>query len=659
MFKTLLITSCILFTPVLGLGQEDRMKLTATLDPKEAAAGEIVTLKLKLDIQPGFHTYPTVQTDPKASAYTTNVRVKSGPLEAAGPAKEPKPKEKFEPEFNATVGYFYDPVDIDVPFKVKAGTPAGKSKVMIRINTSVCNDMNCLPFNEDLEFEMTIKGGGVAAPVVNQGEPAANKPVLKKPEPVTEEAATLSSFLGQAVFWGFVSLLTPCVFPMIPITVSYFLKQKQDGNQSLIHALVYTITIVIALSIFTLFFVELAQKLIYHWGTNLFLGFILMFFALSLFGMYEITLPGFLTRMTSSGESKGGYLGTFFMAMTFIIISFSCVAPFVGGFASVSAQERPFLWNMLGAVTFATCFAAPFFLLALFPSMLKKLPKSGSWMNSLKVVLGILEVAAALKFLRQSELNYKGNNPEYLTYDVVMSMYVGLSFVAGLYLFKAFRMPHDHEEGHSQVGVGRFLWGCVFISLGIYLFPSLFRAPDGHKLRPAGEVFAWVDSFLLQGDDTKPISIAGNGGAHTAELKWFGFLNEAIADAKSKKRRIFIDFTGINCTNCTKNEKAIFSQADVTAAFKSYTLLKLYTDSVPQEYYPVDKLDAVTVVERENDGDANRIYEKKRFNTTELPFYVIVEPDDKEFKEIARYSIGLIRDKEEFLKLLRDNVGKK
>jgi len=278
----------------------------------------------------------------------------------------------------------------------------------------------------------------------------------------------------------------------------------------------------------------------------------------------------------------------------------------------------------------------------------------------LKVVLGMLELAAALKFLRQSELNYKGNHPDYLTYDVVIASYVGLCFIAGMYLFRFFRMPHDDEDyNHKSISVGRFLWASLFISLGIYLFPAMFWAPNGQKHRPAGEIFAWVDSFLLQGDDTKPLSMAGLSGASSNEPKWVGFLNEALADAKAKKRRIFVDFTGINCTNCTKNEKAIFSQADVKAVFESYTLLKLYTDSVPQDYYPVDKLDATTVVERENDGETNRLFEKNRFKTTELPFYAVIEPDGTEFKEIARYSIGLIRDKEEFLKFLRYNSGKK
>jgi thiol:disulfide interchange protein len=671
-----------LLLPVVALSQEERMKLTASVSPQEAGVGESVTLKLLLDISAGFHTYPTSQTDPNASAFTTVLRVKEGPLVSAGPAKEPKPKEKFDQDLKATVGIYEEPTEIEIPYKVKAGTPPGKVKVVIKVQTQVCNEMNCQPFNEDVSFELTVTDKKVADPAVpNKAGAAPPAPQVDKGNnkgllPIGEKIAaaktgknveaenqnnSLSGFLGQAVFWGFLSLLTPCVFPMIPITVSYFLKQKEQGFNSLAHATVYTVTIVVAMTIFTLFFVGAAQKLIYHWGTNFFIGALLIFFALSLLGMFDIVLPSFLSRMTSSGEAKGGYLGTLFMALTFIIISFSCVAPFVGGFAGVSAQERPFLWNLLGAFTFALCFASPFFLLAMFPSMLKKLPKSGGWMNSLKVVMGILEIAAGLKFLRQAELNYRGNNPDLFSYDVVMASYIALCFFACLYLLRVYRLPHDHDDDSKPVGVGRFLWAFVFLTLGVYLFPSLFRGPDGYKLRPSGEVFNWIDSFLLQGDDTRPIKLSfntGGGGQTSHAEKWYGFLPEALAEAKAKKRRIFIDFTGINCTNCTKNERAIFSQDDVKAAFADYTLCKLYTDTVPLEYYPTDRLDTATVDVQEKHGEEHRLMEKQRFDTTELPFYVIVEPVGDDFKEIARYSVGLIRDKNEFLQFLKKNTGK-
>ena len=663
----------------------DRMKVITSLEPKEAAPGEVVTFKLHYEVVPGFHTYPTVQADPNAGDYVTKFKIKAGPLESAGAVKEPKPVESFDPDLKATVGHLEGTGDFEVPYKVKAGTAAGTVKVSVRVDTQVCST-TCVPFIETYDFELKVKAPGganppetvkqpnvptkqqetppVVVPTKLKGSPAiSSKPAeapnadVKKPV-IAGTDVTLLSILIQAAGLGFLALLTPCVFPMIPITVSYFLKQK-EGTNALRHSFVYTGTIIISLAIFIYAFVDLAQKLNYHWATNLFLGLLLMVFAISLFGMFEIRLPTALSNWTSAGQDRGGYLGTIFMALTFMIISFSCVSPIVGVMAGLSAEKRPFLWNVLTALVFATCFALPFFVLSLFPTMLKKLPKSGGWLNSLKVILGLLEVAAALKFFRQSEINFKGNKVDYLTYDVVLACYIAMCFVGCFYLLRTFRMPHDDEDyNQKSLSVGRFMWASVFLSLGLYLFPGMFWAPNGQKHRPAGEIFAFIDAFLLQGDDTRPLPMAGLAGS-TAELKWLGFLNEALADAKVKKRRIFIDFTGVNCQNCAKNEKTIFSQADVKAAFESYTLLKLYTDSVPQEYYPVDKLDAITGVERENDGDTNRLFEKQRFNTTELPFYVVIEPTDKDYKEVGRYSIGLIRDKEEFLKFLRDNKGKK
>jgi len=673
-FVSPLLCLALLCLPSLALAQtSERMKVSASLEPKEAAPGQVVTFKLHFDVEPGFHTYPTVQTDPNASSFVTVFRVKAGPLESAGPIKEPKAEDKLEPELKATVGYLHGSGDFEVPYKVKAGTPPGAVKVSIKLDTQVCST-TCEQFIQTYDFDFKVLPGGTTAPAVPVKSPVlptkASTPSVKQPvatAPVKEDVKnsapptdrTLWSILLEAAGWGFVSLLTPCVFPMIPITVSYFLKQK-EGTNALTHAFIYTGTIIIALAIFIFAFVDVAQKLTYHWATNLFLGLLLATFALSLFGMFEIRLPTFLSNWTSKGQDRGGYLGTVFMALTFIIISFSCVSPIVGVFAGLSAEKRPLHWNVLAALVFATCFALPFFVLSIFPTMLKKLPRSGGWLNSLKVILGMLELAAGLKFLRQSELNFKGNHIDYLTYDVVLACFVGLSFIAGMYLLRFFRMPHDDEDyNQKSVGVGRFMWAFVFISLGVYLFPGMFWAPTGEKHRPAGEVFAWVDSFLLQGDDTRPLVLNQTAGTPHTELKWYGFLKEALADAKAKKRRLFIDFTGINCTNCTKNDRAIFSQNDVKAAFEKYTLLKLYTDTVPFEFYPTDKLDATTIVEQENDGEANRLFQFRRFNTSELPFYVIVEPDGDDFKVIARNSVGLIRDKDEFLKYLRDNTGKK
>lgn len=551
------------------------MEASGSLNKTEAAPGDALVFKLKMEIKPGFHSYPTKQKDPKAADFVTKIRVKNAdkaPVEISGPIKEPAPKEKVDPTLGL-LEYYEDTVEIEVPLKVKAATAAGSGKFTMSLVTQVCDEQGCIPFSQSFDFEIKVKAGKEPKSepppaVTTETKPPKEevKPAVKetKPNGVVRESSTLTkktadaapseqpraeetlwSFTLQGIIWGFVTLLTPCVFPMIPITVSFFLKQEATGHKAIINATIYAVTIVIAMAIIAFFFVAAFQKLTQNAWTNFVLGALFIYFALSLFGMYEITLPSSLTRWTSAGEAKGGNIGIVFMALTFTLISFSCVAPFMGAFAGATVQDRPVLWNLSGALGFAVAFACPFFFLALFPTALKRLPKSGSWLNTMKVVMGFLEVAAALKFFRAAERRWTGDETIYFTFDMVLGLYVILCILTGLYLLGVFRLPHDdHGTEKSSISVPRLIWSLIFLGLGLYLMPGLFYGPDGQKFRPAGKIFSWVEAFLIPGSDTKPIPLNGKGTAST-ELKWFGFLKEALVDAKSKKQRIFIDFTGV------------------------------------------------------------------------------------------------------------------
>jgi thiol:disulfide interchange protein len=561
-FRLLSFLVLFLVCPLPALAQgEERMEASASLEAKEAAPGDIVRVKLKLDVKAGFHTYPTTQKDPKAKDFVTTIRVKNAkdaPVGRSGEVKEPEPKVKFEQALGASVGYLEDSVEMEVPLLVKADAPAGPAKFSLAVVTQVCDEMGCVPFNKSFDFDLNIKGGkkpaGPPSPLTpgsasgsdesDKSGTASTGPAAGTSKAADGKEETLWSFTLVGIGFGFLTLLTPCVFPMIPITVSFFLKQEQSGQKAIVNALVYTLTIIVSMTVIAYAFVQSFQTLSQEWFTNFVLGALFIFFALSLFGMYEITLPAFLTRWTSAGEAKGGYLGTMFMALTFTLISFSCVAPFLGGFAGATAKERPLLWNLSGALGFSVTFALPFLALALFPSMLKKMPKSGNWLNAMKVVMGLLEVAAALKFLRTAEIRLTGSNPQVLTYDLVLALYIALCLIAALYLLGLFRMPHD-EPDEGKIGVGRLLWSLLFFGLGIYLLPGLFWAPNGEKMRPPGKVFAWIDSFLLQASDTAPIPLGASQGNGSDQQKWQGFLEPALKEARSKKQRIFIDFTGV------------------------------------------------------------------------------------------------------------------
>jgi len=341
-------------------------------------------------------------------------------------------------------------------------------------------------------------------------------------------------FMGMA--WGGISLITPCVFPMIPITVSFFLKQSEkQHHRPITMASVYSLTIVVVLTLAATLFIHFFRWLSINPITNWLIGALFIYFALSLFGMYDIELPSGLARFTSAHEGQGGLVGTIFMALTFTIISFACVAPFLGGFAGISATDRPFEHILLGGLAFAVTFAAPFFLLALFPTVLRKLPKSGSWLNTVKVVMGFLELAAALKFLRAAEL-LSTARPSFFTFDLVLGIYVALALLCGLYLLNVYRLPHDSPV--ESLSVPRLMFALAFVTLGLYLLPGLFRfSADGEQQRPRGTLYAWVESFLLP--ESRPTDKIGN-------------LEYAIAQAREHRRKtgerklIFVDVTGFS-----------------------------------------------------------------------------------------------------------------
>jgi thiol:disulfide interchange protein DsbD len=351
-------------------------------------------------------------------------------------------------------------------------------------------------------------------------------------------------------------------------------------------------------------------------------------------------------RFTSSRESKGGYGGVIFMALSFSIVSFTCVAPFLGGFAGMSASGNFSEAQLLaGAFAFAGAFAAPFFLLALFPSFLKKLPKSGGWMNTIKVVMGFLELAAALKFFRTAELRWT-IPPVLFTYDFVLAMWVIILFLTGFYLLNFYRLPHDEPQEH--IGVSRMLFGFLTMSIGLYLLPGLFAVGSAHeRQRPAGTIYAWVDAFLLP----EPSSADVSGG--DGELKWSADLRQTLEQARENNEAVFIDFTGVTCTNCKLNEKQVFTRPDVKDQLKRFRLVQMYTDEVPPAFYKGEPTDD----RREQDAKLNLKFQEDRFRTEQLPLYVLLKPmpgpAGGPVKLLGVYKEGKINKVNEFIEFLR------
>jgi thiol:disulfide interchange protein DsbD len=533
---------------------DDRIDLQVTATPSQVRRGEVLKVTVEAAPRPGFHTYSATQRTPDFDVSgMTRLSYQAPPgLQPLEPITESPPPElgRFE---GKELWAHTDPFTLTQDILVTPQAIPGPQTLLVKVTMQVCDDRGCVPASPQFEIKFTVsdapqvavsptlnarRNGSQPAPKVVRPGGASSDTVAASNADTSQPFSVGSSdegwlgFILNGVLWGALSLLTPCVFPMIPITVSFFLKQSEKAHhRPVTMATVYSLTIVIVLTVAGVLLIKTFQKFSQHWGTNFALGGLFLFFALSLFGMYEIQLPTSLANFTSSQEGRGGLVGTMFMALTFTTISFTCVAPFYGGFIGISAGAQSvtdWVRLTLGALAFSLTFASPFFVLALFPSLLRSLPRGGSWMNTIKVVMGFLEVAAALKFLRAGELRLFAG-AEFLTYDLVLGLYIGLSLLCGVYLLGLYRLPHDHEP-IEHIGVPRLLFSLAFLSLGFYLMPGLFKSGTGAPQQPSGTVFAWLNSFLLPDQSA---------------LTWTGNLDKGLKTAEDRKQLVLLNFTGI------------------------------------------------------------------------------------------------------------------
>ncbi len=567
---------------------------------------------------PGYYTYPLTKKAPKQNqSQLAKISIQASPdLDPLEPWGETPPvlvqTEGLDDALQHK-GEFEWWQDVYVN---ETATPGSRLEIKYRIDYQVCFQ-SCFNKTKDLTLTVTVSDEPALTPTAElDSRQRSTRAALSDTKPDTNVKGGKTSFLGAilvALLGGFVSLLTPCVFPMIPVTVSIFIKQAESKQGSaILQAAVYSGTIVLVMALGGLVLLQFLSAVINHWITNLALGVIFAYFAFSLLGMYDITLPSWLQDMTSSGEGKGGYAGVFFMALTFSVISFACVGPIYGGFLSAEANASAtegFLRRLLSVLAFSAAFASPFFLLALFPTYLKSLPRAGSWMNSVKVVMGFLELAAMVKFLRGAELIFFGQT-SILTYPVSMGLYVAICLACAMYLFGLYLLPHDHEAPES-ISVTRLLFGMAFLMLGFYLLPGVFTLKD-EDVPPRGKLYAWVDSFLL------PDPKKGD---------WMSDLDAALFQARSQNKLVFLDITGINCTNCKLNERNIFSRPEVKAAFEKHVLLKLYAEA------------GVPAGTTQNPTSAGAIaLRAERFKSDALPLYALLRPTPDGFEIVGRFA---------------------
>ncbi|MEJ7846502.1 MAG: cytochrome c biogenesis protein CcdA [Pyrinomonadaceae bacterium] len=622
-----------LLLPMAAFAQNPaKWSLESDAKGKSFKSGEVFQAFLKAEVEEGWHLYALDQ--PKGGPIATTIKVTEGvPFVIASEIESPKPIIQPDPNF------IVDDKPLDTKFfkdraafglNLKTTEEAAAERLSVDVRYQLCNDTFCLPpktvrvsfaGSEDVK-----RPGGSSQQSAVSSQPSENS-ILQSPTAASQMPTDLWAFLWLAAGLGALSLLTPCVFPMIPITVSYFTNHSSgDRSKAIKLASVYSIGII---GTFTLVGMLLAI-FVGAAGINLFaanpwinllITGIFLFFAFNLFGAYEITIPTkILTKLDSLTRSRegegGGVIGALLMGLTFTLTSFTCTSPFVGTIL-VSASQGDWQMPLLGMLAFSTVFALPFFGLALLPQLASQLPRAGGWMNSVKVAMGFLEVAAAMKFISNVDLVW---NWGIFTRDVVLAIWIALGIILSIYLLGKFQLSHDSKP--ERIGALRLVSAISSLAISFYLITGLFGAKLGE-----------LEAFLPPDLNTSSSRLSGG---KSDELSWItNDYEAALAKAKVENKNVFVDFTGYTCTNCRWMEANVFTKSEVEAEMSKMVLVRLYTDGEGELY------------------EKHQQMEQDMFGTVALPYYAIV---DGEGKPLATFP-GLTRNVPEFVDFLKKGRG--
>ncbi len=612
---------------------QEYVRFELTTDPTQVVSGAEFLGLVEASIDEGWHLYSMTPYPPDTIAPqpTTIVLVESEIFQTTADVRQPAPKVSFDENFGINTEYFTDTAGFQIPIKVNPGVAAGSHPIEVRVRYMACNDRVCLPpqtvaLTAAVEIVAGPAGGSLATVTpgtIGSGSTPAEVTIIG----ADQLPQGMGAYIWFALAMGGLALLTPCVFPMIPITVSYFTKREVSRRRAMGDAALYSAGIVLTFTLLGFLLTAIfgaggINRVATNPLVNILIAAVFVLFALSLFGVLEIGLPSRWVNLADrKSSSMGGPLGILLMALTFSLTSFTCTVPFVGTVMVTSTQGQ-WWWALLGVTAFALVFSAPFFLLALFPSWLKSLPKSGNWMNAVKITMGFLELAAALKFISNVDLVYQW---ELITRPIFITIWLALALMTTAYLLGRFYFPHELRA--DTVGAGRVLAATLFLAVSFYLLRGLFGFPLGEldAFLPPRDYGATVSFSLFSGSDP-----TGERGE-----TWLTDYEQALQVAAASKKPVFIDFTGYTCTNCRWMEANIFVRPEVEALFRRFVLVRLYTDGTKPEHR------------------RNLEFEQERFGTIALPLYVIMTSADE---PVATFP-GLTRDPAEFISFLEKGLA--
>lgn len=528
---------------------------------------------------------------------------------------------------------YFDRIRIGQKIRITAEADSLKGEIAWRS----CNDQFCAS-PEYLNFSIPIEAKEATVALAGS----------------SQSSGSLWGLILEAILWGFAMLLTPCVFPMIPMTISFFMKGSSTPAAGRFKAfmyglfivLLYTVPISAIIGITYIFGGETVTADIFnwlatHWLPNIIFFIVFMIFAASFFGAFEITLPSSLVNKSDQNSDKGGLAGIFFMALTLVLVSFSCTGPIVGSVLIKSTQGE-FWTPMVTMLAFSIAFALPFTIFAMFPSLLKKL-KSGSWLNSVKVVLGFIEVALGFKFLSVADQTYHWG---LLDREVYLGIWIVVFTLLGLYLLGKIRFEADSEVKH--IGVFRLFLVIVDFTFVVYMIPGMFGAP----LKALSGYLPPIETqdFVVwsKEDGSMPVqnlsdANAGETGLHKLPLGLTGYLSidEALVEAEKVGKPVFVDISGLACVNCREMEQRVWSDPQVLQLLRDeFVIAVLYTDDkekLPESEWVTTKNGKVL----KDRGRVNAYYVRERFDVSAQPNYVILDPQGNQITPIRGYNLDI------------------
>ncbi len=608
----------------------------------EKADGDVYKVIFTGKIAEGYHTYTL--TDEFSATEIMDAAVEGGEL-AGAPYELSTPTEETD-EFGDPAKHYYNEIIIAQDIKAVSGNAVYKGTIF----TNACTGGACKAEYYDFEVNIGDNDAAVAA-APETVEPAEETAA----EEDSERKGSIWGLILEAILWGFAMLLTPCVFPMVPMTVSFFMKGSENvaagrfkaAMYGLFIVLLYTVPISVIIMLTRIIggdavTADIFNWLSTHWLPNIIFFIVFMVFAASFFGAFEITFPESIVNKSDRNSDKKGLAGVFFMALTLVLVSFSCTGPIVGSVLIKSTQGE--FWEpMVTMLAFSLAFALPFTVLAFFPSLLKKFKKSGgSWLNSVKVVLGFVEVALGLKFLSVADQTYHWG---ILDREVYLAIWIVVFTLLGLYLLGKIRFAHD--EPLEYLKVPRLALAIGVFSFVVYLIPGMWGAPlkalSGYMPPITTQDFViGQNSGTSHSVDAAPVTDSEYGLHLPLGLQGYFSLEDGLEAAKKAGKPVFVDVTGHGCVNCREMESRVWSDPTVLGMLKNdFVVVALYTDDKQK----LDKEDYVTDAETgkvyKDLGRANSYLARTKWNVNAQPNYVLLSPDGEMLVPVRGYDLSI------------------